>query len=202
MRKLQRQEAILLSLKKFDYLTRWQIQQIHNLKSDRNAQRIMKEMEEYVHVLKEGENIYYLNAKGRETVGSEKVRKKTTTVEHYIMRNYLYIALGFPAEWKNEIEIVSIKQKDKLRCRPDALIHKGGYYTIIEVDNMQKMNENLNKIDRYRQLILRGAFGLVTPKFVWITRTEYRKKELLKACEGLKVDVYLLSDFKHRGNES
>lgn len=170
---------------------------IHNLKSDRNAQRVLKAMEEYLNVIKEGENIYYLNSKGRETVNCDKVRKKTSTVEHYLMRNYLYIALGCPHEWRNEVEIISIKQKDKLIVRSDALIKKGDFYTVIEVDNAQKMTENLKKIDRYRVLKDRGAFGILAPKYVWITRTEYRKQELLKACQGMNVEVYLLSDFKN-----
>ncbi|TCN25466.1 replication-relaxation family protein [Mesobacillus foraminis] len=158
-------------------------------------------MEEYLNVYKDGENIYYLNSKGREAVNCLKVRKKTTTIEHYLMRNYLYITLGCPANWRNEIQIINGKDKDKIICRTDALIDNSGAYTIIEVDNEQKMNENIKKIDRYRELIKRKAFGRFAsvPKFIWITKTEYRRNELLKASEGLNVTVYLLSDFKNRG---
>ncbi len=155
-------------------------------------------MEEYLHVIKEGENIYYLNAKGREMVNCEKVRKKLTTYQHYIMRNYLYIALGCPVEWKNEVSIINGYKNDKVSCRTDALIQKGDFYTIIEVDHEQKMIENIKKIDKYRILRQRGAFGLLAPRFVWMTTTDYRKNELLKASEGLNVEVYTIEDFKGR----
>ncbi|RFU70354.1 hypothetical protein D0469_07065 [Peribacillus saganii] len=198
MKKNQRQESILLSLKKLDYLTRSQIQIIHDLKSDRNAQRVLKAMEEYLHVIKDGENIYYLNSKGRELIDCDKVRKSTGNIQHYIMRNYLYIVLGCPSEWENEMKITHIEGNEKITCRPDALIKKGDIYTVIEVDNTQTMKKNLEKIDKYRVLRQRGAFGFFAPKFIWITTTEHRRKELMAASQGLNVEVYTVSDFKNR----
>ncbi|POD43921.1 hypothetical protein BKM15_26465 [Pseudomonas syringae pv. syringae] len=186
-------------MKKLDYLTRSQIQIIHDLKSDRNAQRVLKQMEEYLHVINVGENIYYLNANGREVIGCDKVRKSTGNVQHYIMRNYLYIELGCPSEWKNEMKITNGEGRDKIACIADALIKKGDFFTVIEVDNTQTMKENQKKVDKYRTLRYRGAFGMFAPKFVWITTTEHRRKELLKANEGLHVEVYTITDFKNRG---
>src|SRR5699024_11393308 len=43
---IERKENILLSLKKLDYLTIKQLQKLHDLKSGRNAYRVMKRSEE------------------------------------------------------------------------------------------------------------------------------------------------------------
>ncbi|WP_251026820.1 MULTISPECIES: replication-relaxation family protein [unclassified Bacillus (in: firmicutes)] len=184
-------------MKKLDYLTRSQIQRIHNLKSDRNAQRVLKQMEEYLSVMRSGENIYYLNAKGRALVNCDKVRKCTGNVMHYIMRNYLYIAYGCPSTWRNEIRIINEgkTKKDKVVCVADALFKQGDVYTVVEVDNTQTMKKNQAKIEKYRILKQRLAFGMIAPKFVWITTTEHRRQELMKLSEGLQTQVFTLTDF-------
>ncbi|MCK1985192.1 MULTISPECIES: replication-relaxation family protein [Peribacillus] len=192
----QREEHILRSLKRFDYLTRGQIQAIHDLKSDRNAQRVLKQMEDYVNILKDGENIYYLNSKGREIANCEKIRKSTGNIQHFIMRNHLYIACGCPQNWRNEIRIKSEgrTKKENIVCVADALFTKGDAYTIVEVDNTQKMKKNQLKIEKYRELKQRGTFGFMAPTFLWITTSEYRRKELLKLSHGLNTQVFLLSE--------
>lgn len=175
-----------------------QIQAIHNLKSRRNTSRVLQQMEDYLNVFRDGENIYYLNAKGRELVNCDKIRKRTVNVQHYIMRNYIYISLSSPDSWKNEMRIKNKgkTKKDTLICVADALFKQGDQYSIVEVDNTQTMKKNQLKIEKYRILIERGAFGMIAPKFIWITTTEYRRKELLNLCEGLNTQVFTLSDFK------
>ncbi|WP_409276375.1 replication-relaxation family protein (plasmid) [Neobacillus sp. SCS-31] len=186
-------------MKKLDFLTRGQIQSIHKLKSDRNAQRVLKQMEEYLNVIRSGENIYYLNAAGRSLVNCDKVRKSTGNVQHYIMRNYLYIAYSCPQSWDNEIRITSEgkSKKDTVTCVADAVFKRGDFYTVIEVDNTQTMKKNQVKIQKYRTLKDRFTFGPVAPKFVWITTTENRRKELIKLNEdkGLVAEVFTLTDF-------
>ena len=76
VKKVQREENILLSLKKLSYLSRSQIQVLHDLGSARNASRILQHMNNYVSSFRDGENIYYLNKDGRERVNSKKVLKK------------------------------------------------------------------------------------------------------------------------------
>lgn len=182
-------------MKKLDYLTRSQIQRIHDLKSDRNAQRVLKNMEEYLNVIKDTESIYYLNAKGRELVGCDKVRKRTGNVSHYIMRNYLYIAFRCPSTWRNEIRIRNGSNKNNMiTCVADAVFMKGDAHCIVEVDNTQTMKKNQKKVEKYRELRQRGAFGMLAPHFIWITTTEYRKKELLELHKGLNIQVFTLSD--------
>lgn len=194
---MEREETILLSLKKLDYLTRSQLQTLHDLKSDRNAQRILKQMDEYVCSFRDGENIYYLNAKGRERVESQKIRKKTSNVTHFIMRNYLFIAYNRPASWKNEIRIKSQGQtpKDNVTVVADAVFKRDNRWHLVEVDNTQTMMKNENKVARYRKLFERKALG-DHPKLIWITQTEYRKKRLREICNGLDCDVWTMTDFK------
>lgn len=190
MRLNQRQERILLSLKKLDYLSREQIQIMHELGGERNAQRIMKRLEPYVSVMKQGQHIYYLNANGRDIVACEKVRKKLTDVTHYLMRNDLYIQAGQPDTWKNEIRI----KNGDVKVVADAL-YKTDRYNIVEIDHTQKMNKNMKKLERYRELIKRNAFK-GQPRVIWVTTTEYRQERLRELCKGLDAFVYLHKDFK------
>lgn len=158
-------------------------------------------MEDFLSSCREGENIYYLNSSGREIVNCEKVRKKTGNVLHYIMRNYLYIAFNCPGDWRNEIRIKSEgkTKKDTIICVADALFKRGDQFHIVEVDNTQTMKKNQMKIEKYRVLKHRGTFGMMAPKFIWITTTEYRRRELKKLSEGLNTEVYTLTDFKGDG---
>jgi hypothetical protein len=195
---MEREENILLSLKKLDYLTRSQLQTLHDLKSERNAQRVLKQMDEYIQSFRDGENIYYLNSKGRERVGADKVRKKTGNVTHFIMRNYLYLAYNKPINWKNEMRITSkgITKKESITVVADAMFQVNGRWNLIEVDNIQKMKQNEIKVKKYRELFNRKTFGNIQPKLIWITITEYRRKQLKRICEGIETDIWTLSDFK------
>ncbi|MGG4042366.1 replication-relaxation family protein [Bacillus smithii] len=191
IKKEQRHEAILSSLAKLDYLTRSQLQALHNLGSARNASRVMKSLEPYVTKFLDGEAVYYLTKEGRERTGAKKVRKRTIQARHFIMRNDLYIALGCPKNWRNEVKLVV---KDVVSIVADALFVKDGRYYIIEVDNQQKMSVNKAKITKYRKMVELGVFK-TEPRFVWITTTEYKRKRLLELCKGLDAKVYLASEF-------
>jgi hypothetical protein len=177
-----------LSLKKLDYLSRSQIQKIHRLKSTRNANRVLKDMSEYLSSFRHGENIYYLNKKGRERVKSLKVCKKSAQVNHYLMRNSLYIAMGCPASWKNEVKL----KAGEVQNIADALFEEKKIVHVIEVDNTQKMLENKKKIEKYREILKRTGAVI---KFHWITTTHNRQKLLLELCQGLNVDVTLAQDY-------
>lgn len=102
----QRQESILLSLKKLDYLNRDQLQRIHRLGQVRNANRVLRDLSPYLSRFRdEYAAIYYLNKEGREYVDSKKIKRKTIFVSHVIMRNEFYIFCGFPHDWKNEVKV-------------------------------------------------------------------------------------------------
>lgn len=182
-------------MKKLDYLTRSQIQKIHDLKSDRNARRVLQDMNKYLNYFRDGQRIYYLNKEGREKINCRVTRNKITSAQHYVMRNDLYIYLGQPATWRNEIKMISREgTKDEIIIVADAHFTRNGRHHIVEVDYMQKMKKNKIKIDKYRRLIERNAFRGM-PKLIWVTTTKYRRKTLLELCEGFDVDVYLPHDF-------
>jgi hypothetical protein len=192
IKKEQRQENILLSLKKLDYLNRSQLQKMHRLGSNRNATRVLKDMSELISSFRHGENVYYLNKKGRELVKSKKICKKTIQVNHYLMRNWLYIDLGSPLSWKNEMEINIESLNLSVIC--DAMFFNKDQMNIVEVDFSQKMNANREKIKKYKRLKEEGAF-MIAPKFHWVTTTYNRQRKLLELCEGLNVNVSLAQDF-------
>lgn len=174
-----------------DYLSRSQIQTLHDLGSARNKSRVMKDMSEYVSSFRDGELIYYLSKEGRELVSATKIRKKTLQARHYIMRNSLYVAYGAPTTWKNEVKLEVPKQ---IRIVCDALFTQDGHYQIIEIDNQQKMSTNKSKIAKYRKLLELGVFDK-QPRFIWLTTTNYRRKQLAQLCEGLDVQLFTVSDF-------
>lgn len=148
-------------------------------------------MSQYLSSFKDGEYVYYLNKEGRERVNATKVFKKTTQARHYLMRNSLYIAFGSPSTWKNEMKLEVPK---KVKVIADALFIKDKQYHIVEVDHTQKMTKNKGKVERYRKLMELGVFDK-EPKFIWITTTELRRKQLLELCEGLDVQVFTAREF-------
>lgn len=187
----KRQEAILLSLKKCDYLTREQFQKMHDLGKPRNAHRVLNEMDEFISSFtNDRKYVYYLNKDGRERVGATKIRKKTAMINHFLMRNDLYIALGRPSSWKNEVKITI--PNTKISIVSDSIFVSNKIHHFVEVDYKQTISKNTVKIKRYQQL---ASFN---PQFalIWITTTPYRKKKLLSLCEGLNVQVYLWDDIK------
>lgn len=191
LEKEKRQEQILLSLKRLDYLSREQIEKLHNLGKTRNAQRVISDMSEYTSSFtNDRKNIYYLNKDGRERVGAVKVRKKTAMVNHYLMRNDLYIAFGRPSTWKNEMNIAI--PNTKVSIVADSVFIANKTHHFVEADFKQSMTKNTAKIKRYRQLYD------INPNFVliWITTTPYKKQKLASLCEGLNVQVYLWDDIK------
>lgn len=188
-------EALLLSLKTLDYLTRSQIQVLHEIGSSRTTSRIMKALEDdgFVNSFRDGEKVYYLSREGRDRIGSNRIRTKTIQARHFIMRNSLYIAFGSPATWKNE-QRFAIKERKDLSIKADATFVRDGRYHIVEIDHTQKMAANRAKIEKYRKLIEIGAFK-TAPAFVWMTVTEYRRKQIAKLCEGLDAQIFTVNDF-------
>ncbi len=148
-------------------------------------------MEPFVSSFRDGESVYYLSAAGRERIGSKKIRRKSTTASHYVMRNSLYIAYGSPEDWRNE-QLLKVEGKVSVIC--DAIFKRDGRYFIVEADHTQKMTANRSKISKYRKLLSLNVFEK-PPVFVWITTTEYRRHQLASLCEGLDVQIFTVSDF-------
>ncbi|MEK3855918.1 replication-relaxation family protein [Cytobacillus sp. FSL H8-0458] len=193
----ERQEKILLSLRKQDYLNRDQLTRIHRLGSVRNANRVLKDLSLYLSSFREDSNstVYFLNKEGREYVGSEKIKRKTKFVNHYLMRNDFYIYIGYPHEWENELKI----SDGTYTVISDSYYKKDGRYHFLEVDSTQKMIVNRKKIEQYKGLMKEGKLAKNVghfPKLVWLTVTDLRKKQLAVLCKGLPFAIYTMNDIR------
>lgn len=195
-----RQEAILSSLGRLGFASRSQLQRIHNLGGDRNACRVLSDLIDYVNWFRDGENIYYLNKRGADRIGADRVLSRNQNYRHTLMRNDLYIWLGQPADWKNE-QIVEVPGRFKIVV--DAFFRdENGRPYFVEIDREQKMFENRRKIETYKRLKEIGAlqkrFGNF-PRLIWVTMSEVRRQKLAKWCDEavLKADVYLWADIRN-----
>ena len=193
----QRDENLLLYLKRFDFLTRDQLRHICKLGTIRNTNRVLYELSEHLMSVRDGyQSIYYLSKLGREYVGCEKIRKKGGHVEHTIMRNQLWLYSGCPSDWKNEIKV----SDGKTTLVTDAMYKTSIQTHFLEVDLTQTMNRNREKIKKYLAL---HQNGLITeslgefPVLVWLTTTGLRRKQLKEACAELPlVRVYTTTDIQ------
>ena len=188
----QRQEKILLLLQKFDFLTRDQLNRYFHLGSIRNTNHVLNNLSEYLHCVRNGyQSIYYLSSEGRQYVGCEKIRKKGSHIEHTIMRNELWMYFKCPNTWKNEVKIANSKSY----VIADASFNLDGFQCFVEVDNLQNMKENREKIKRYKELMQSIVLKLGHyPTLIWFTTSEVRKKQLEQSCEGLKVKIIVKND--------
>ncbi|WP_018664636.1 replication-relaxation family protein [Heyndrickxia acidiproducens] len=187
-------EQILLSLDKLGFATRTQLQQIHDLGSTRNALDVLKRMGEYLqvkrHAPRNNVNVYYLNQKGRELIGSEKERKYSLETEHFLMRNDMYIYYGFPDDFQIERDVAFQSGLAKKVIRPDARFSKDGTIYFLEVDRTQNMTTNKKKIATYAELS-----PLITiqykkcPIIIFYTSIAARKDTIEKLCRAAKLNV-------------
>lgn len=187
-----RDEQILLLLRKFDFLTRDQLNKCFKLGKVRNTNRVLKNLSNYLVSYREGnQSVYYLSKLGREYVECTKVRKKGNHVQHTVMRNEFWLFFKCPQDWKNEIKI----SNGANTVVTDSMFTRNGFQYFLEVDNIQKMKVNREKVQRYKNLMpsLIQKFGY-NPTLIWLTTTELRRKQLEEACEGLKYQVYTMDD--------
>lgn len=190
----QRNEQILLLLKKFDFLTRDQLNSYFKLGTVRNANYVLRNLSDYLKIIRDGyQSIYYLSRGGRDYVDCEKVRKKGGHVQHVVMRNEIWLHFKCPNDWRNEVKI----SNEKMSVIADAVFTRNGFYHFLEVDNLQSMKENRAKISRYKSLSdsLVKQFGYL-PTLVWLTTSEHRRKQLESACNGLNFKVLTINDIQ------
>lgn len=87
----------------------------------------------------------------------------------------------------------------KVNLIVDAWFKTGGRYHFLEVDSTQKMAENRTKINSYRELQQRGVIERDVgyfPVLLWLTASDYRKKQLQKLLEGISSRVFTLSEIQ------
>ncbi|KRE70969.1 hypothetical protein ASL11_10815 [Paenibacillus sp. Soil750] len=191
-----REEAILLSLKKLDYLSRSQLQRLHDLSGDRNARKVLDNMKQYISSFRgeNRENIYHLNKLGRERVGSEVIRQKMNQAGHYLMRAGAYIHYDGNEDWRNELKF---SVPEVVTVIPDSYFRYNQKRHFLEVDHLQHMNKNREKIERYKKLhatgVLQKKIGYF-PRLVWVTLTESRKQQLTEWAIGLDTVIHIWNE--------
>jgi hypothetical protein len=155
----------------------------------------MKNLETYTNHFRDIENVYYLNKKGRDLVGCEKVVTKTLQFQHTLMKNDIYIHFNKPKLWTNEYTIPT----PEFRIVTDAVFSVGGTQYFLEVDRVQKMSTNLEKLKQYARFEEMGLWqkrnGGRFPIVIFYTDKESRKFQLMEAQpEGLQLLVLSKKD--------
>lgn len=204
--KKERQLSILHTIDQLGFASRTHIQKIHDLSSTRNANRVLRDMGQYLYSVRPdaGEQIFYLNQTGRDMIGSEKEMKKTMQIDHYLMRNDMYIFLGCPEDWRLEhplkVEVIQndngisfggMNLKKEIKFIADASCNINQVRHYIEVDNVQQMKENKKKIEQYSILRKAKEFTLI-----FYTSSDIRQNKLYEWCKeyGLLARVYTKKD--------
>jgi hypothetical protein len=182
-------------LKKCDFLTRDQLRNLCKLGTVRNTNRVLLELSEYLLSIRDGyQSIYYLSKEGREYVDCQKIRKKGGHVAHAVMRNQLWLYSGSPHDWKNEVKV----SDGETTLIVDAMYKSSIQHHFLEVDHLQPMSKNRDKIKKYLALYKNGLIAESLGEFpvlVWLTTTEMRRKQLQEACKELPiVRVYTIVD--------
>lgn len=145
-----------------------------------------------------GELIWYVAKGGRKWLKSDKgVKFITNQIDHYLMRNQVYVHYK-PNEWRSELPIqFSSSKKDIIK--PDAIYLYNNNLYFLEVDNKQHMEENKQKIRKYKQLMETGILQKQHnqfPTIFYLTISEYRQKELRNLLGKMKSEVLLYTDIK------
>jgi len=145
-------------------------------------------MSDYLCSFKLGlEKVYYLNKNGRELVNCDVIRKKTPNIEHFLVRNQLWMHLRRPKEWQNEVKV---KAGDiSIVC--DAKTVQGEIPVFVEVDISQPMQVNKQKIEKYKKL---QSMSKQPFYVVWVTKMNSRRKRLSELSKGLPGYIYTLEE--------
>lgn len=163
-----------------------------DLGGERNAQRILRRMERdrSIACTRRECKVYYLSNRGKERIGSNQSKLGRNKIRHTLLRNDLYIKLGMPDNWETEVPI-NIGGETILIA--DAMYEKDGRYIFVEIDNVQTMRTNYDKIKRYKELSTtffkqRGQHL----SLAWYSLSDVRKKKLRAACEKsqIKYEIY------------
>jgi hypothetical protein len=150
----------------------------------------MKNLEKYTNRFLLNEYVYYLNKEGRGLLGSEKVVTKSLQVEHTLMRNDIYIHYGCPKLWQNEYKVPN----PEFIIVPDAIFSVKGTQYFLEVDRLQKMKKNIDKLEKYKRFKDMGLWQKKNmgrfPVVLFYTEKESRKVHLMQNNPGIELLVY------------
>ena len=198
MKSLERLESLLMTIDTLGMCKIKHLQQIHDLKSYRNACRVVKQLDLFVHeTFLNKEKVIYLNKAGRELIGSQKEMKVNSHMEHTLLANEVYLHFGCPLDWKREyvyeektklsgINFSGLKLANK-QVVADAVFSRNGYLYFIEIDNVSKMTDNKKKIETYLSMLKPSH------KLYIFTRTKERKRKFEEWLKG-RGEVLLYKD--------
>ncbi|MGM9925211.1 MAG: hypothetical protein ACI35R_13280 [Bacillus sp. (in: firmicutes)] len=193
-----RTEMLLTTIDRLGMATIKHLRGMHDLKSYRNACFALKKLEPYTSTtFFNKEKVYYLNKNGRALIGSDKEVKKTSNMEHTLLRNDAFLYLNCPIDWRTEavleyevqqpnsygiiIKGVAVATKSKMIA--DAVYTRNGYTHIVEIDNIRDMRDNRKKLQSYVE-----CFKYIdTPRLTIFTTTLDRKRKFEKWMLDLKI---------------
>lgn len=194
----EREERILISLSSLRFATLEQLRVIHNLKSYKNAHRILHRMEvdKWIESHRCEKKVYFLSNKGKERIGVYTDTKKRGGYEHILMKNDFFIHMGQPSGWTTGVEM----DAGGKNLIPDAMYKREGVVYFVEVDYAQSMKNNKEKIARYSLLFesITRDYGR-PPMLLYYTASEQRKIRLKKELKAhqLQAKVYTTSSLPY-----
>ncbi len=152
--KINRQMAILATIRKLQFATRRHLMSVHNMGGIRNANRILGDLKPYVSKTMQGkEYVYYLNNEGHAMFGDDGKVVSRGKLAHALLRNEAWLHLFCPDNWQIETDIRYIKNKEKKKIVPDVKFRdEENILHAVEVDRSQKMKVNEEKIKNMKSL--------------------------------------------------
>lgn len=199
VKRRERLEKVLLNLDNLGFATREQLQHIHDLGGKRNANKVLQGMSAYLNIKRHPErdccNVYYLNKEGRQYIDSPKERKYSSEVEHYLMRNDMFIHFGCPDDFITDQSIAFGRRGEKEKLiRPDARFTHDQRLYLLEVDRTQSMRKNKEKLEMYADLmdVMKDQFAYL-PRVVFYTETDSRKELLVKEGGKYGLDIQVIT---------
>lgn len=146
--KINRQMAILATIRKLQFATRRHVMSVHDMGGIRNANRIMGDLKPYVSKVMQGkEYVYYLNKEGHAMFGDDGKVVSRGKLAHALLCNEAWLHLFCPDDWQIETEIRYKKNGEKKRIIPDVKFRdEESILHAVEVDRSQKMKVNEEKL--------------------------------------------------------
>jgi len=111
------------------------------------------------------------------------------------MRNDAYLFFK-ASDWKNEMKFTI---PGTVQVIPDAYFLLNMRRHFLEIDHLQSMAKNKEKLEKYRKLKVSNLLQerlRYFPPLIWVTMTETRKKHLESWSEGLESKIYLWHEIK------
>ncbi|CKG59719.1 Uncharacterised protein [Streptococcus pneumoniae] len=142
--KINRQMAILATIRKLQFATRRHLMSVH----DMGGNRILGDLKPYVSKTMQGkEYVYYLNKEGHAMFGEDGKVVSRGKLAHALLRNEAWLHLFCSDDWQIETDIRYIKNKEKKKIVPDVKFRdEEGILHAVEIDRSQKIKFNEEKL--------------------------------------------------------